>query len=156
MRGGELKYSEKVFQRLDIWLFSYSRIPHITQVHPGLGWNKSPAYSPLSHWFAVKKLSCMNFVMLGTKTEQGNLSSLFSHFCRAQAAQSTFPLNLLSLSCNTALMQAQRPGKEKRELEGLDVTPQYFPWKVWKRPWRLSSNACPLTQCGSIWKCPYD
>lgn len=36
--GGEgTKYNEKVTQRLDIWLFSYSQIPHIMRVHLGLG-----------------------------------------------------------------------------------------------------------------------
>lgn len=47
--------------------------------------------------------------------------------------------------CNTSLTQAQRPGKEKWEREGLDVTVEYFPWKVlWNSPWRRPSNACPL------------
>lgn len=74
----------------------------------------------------------MNCEILGTRMRQGNSSSSLSQLLlQNKGSTKYFSVEPLpSLLCNTALMQAQRPGKEKRELEGLDMTVQYFPWKV--------------------------
>lgn len=76
MEGREIRYSEEVIQRPDIWLFLPSQIPHIMQVHPSLSWNKSLAYSPLSHWFAIQNWAIWKknvlTEILGTKTRVEN------------------------------------------------------------------------------------